>query len=167
MVRHVWATRTAWHGRACTLQTLMSLHGFSYIFSGAHRLQRNAIQQSSQLLHDAHSGYKISRPHKCHGAPSFPARPWAIGPPPLAGLLLVGQEEILNCFEDRRDGDCNARSLVTDSTVFGQIFCRLFRQAHCDMDAQLMTLVDSLLPVVNTVERRDALRFSVGLGFLE
>lgn len=87
--------------------------------------------------------------------------------PVVYHLLLTGQEEVLDCFEDGRDDDWNVTGRVTDSMVFGQIFSRVFRQAHCDLDGQLMTLANTLLRIMGPGEQEDATQFAIGLGISE
>jgi hypothetical protein len=82
----------------------------------------------------------------------------------IASCLLTEQEEVLDCFEDGRDDDWNITSHVTDSIVFSQIFSRIFRQAHYDLDEQLVTLADTLLRIMGPAEQRNATQFAIGLG---
>lgn len=77
-------------------------------------------------------------------------------------LLLSGQDSILDCFDDGWDDVWNMTSAVMYSAVFGQIFCHLFRRAHGDLDAQLMTMAGLLLSIRDAAEQPDATQFAIG-----
>jgi hypothetical protein len=74
-------------------------------------------------------------------------------------LLFFGQGSNLNRFKDGRDAHWKLMSVVTDLSVYEQIFYVLALRVHHERSTELLMIATPLLEVMDSRERLSACRY--------